>query len=269
SLFVVAEMALALVLLIGAGLMIRSFLRLQATDPGFNPQNLLTMRLLLPSPAYPADFKGKKRTAFFEQAIQRIEALPGVQPASVVSILTLSNGPGQNTFNMFFWVEGVHLPDAVDKPGANVRLVNSNYFRTMGIPLRMGRDFTEREIAEADARLVIINETMARRFFPNENPLGRRIRLNRADNQPHEITGVVGDVKTGDLESEVTPTVYWPHHSWAFAFGAVLVRATVDPTSLTAAVTREIHSIDPELAIADVRTMEQVLWRSVTRPRFN
>jgi putative ABC transport system permease protein len=261
GMFVVAEFALALVLLIGAGLMIRSFLRLQTVDPGFNPQNLLTMRLQLPSPAY---FEKKKKTAFFEQALQRIGMLPGVRSASAISHIPFG-GPGMNSF---FMIEGVHSPDEVNKPKADVRPVNSNYFRTMGIPLRMGREFTERDITEDDANVVIINETMARRFWPNENPLGRRIRINRPEEQPDEIIGVVADVKIHDFETEVIPTVYWPHHRWPFGFAAVLVRTTVEPMSLNAAVMREIHSLDPELSIADVRTMEQVLWSSVAQPRF-
>jgi len=262
SLFIVAEIALALVLIIGAGLMIRSFLRLQATELGFNPRNLLTMRLLLPLPAY---FEEKKRTAFFEQAIRRIEALPGVRSASVVNNLPF----GGSAMTPPFMIEGRHAPDAVDKPRADVRAVSSNYFRTMGIPLRMGRDFTERDITEADARVVIINETMARRFWPNENPLGRRIRINRPEYPADEIIGVVSDVKTTDFETEITPTIYWPHHSWPSPFGAVLVSATADPMSLSAPVTREIRSLDPEQSVADVRAMEQVLWSSVARPRFN
>jgi putative ABC transport system permease protein len=269
SLFIVAEMGLALVLLIGAGLMIRSFLRLQTTDPGFNPRNLLTMRLLLPLNTYPpAAEKRRKRTAFFEEAIKRIEAIPGVQSASVVSMLPLNKGQALTTFPMPILFEGAPATDISARPRADVRMVNSNFFRTMGIPLLYGRDFTEREIIENDARVIIINEAMARRFWPDENPLGRRIKLNREE-QWDEIIGVVGDVKIADLDTEVPPTVYWPHHSWAFGFGAVLVRTTVDPASLTSAVTREIHTLDPGLAIADVRTMEDVLWRSIARPRFN
>ncbi len=211
--------------------------------------------------------QGRERTAFFEQAIKRIEELPGVQSASVVSLLPL--GAGGPTFNMPFMIEGLPAQEAAAIPRADVRLVNSNFIKTMGIPLRNGRDFTEREITENDARVVIINETMARRFWPDQNPVGRRLRLNRAENPLDEIIGVVGDVKIGDLDTDIPPTIYWPHHSWPFAFGAVLVRTSIEPTSLTAAVTREIHAIDPGLAVADVRTMEDVLWRSVARPRFN
>jgi putative ABC transport system permease protein len=138
----------------------------------------------------------------------------------------------------------------------------------MGIPLRMGRDFTERDITADDANVVIINETMARHFWPNENPLGRRIRISRPDYPADEIIGVVGDVKNHDLETDVEPTVYWPHHRSAFVFATIVVRATVDPMSLNAAVARAIRSLDSELSVADVRTMEQVLWSSVAQPRF-
>jgi putative ABC transport system permease protein len=261
GLFVVAEFALALVLLIGAGLMIRSFLRLQAVDPGFNTQSLLTMRLLLPQPAY---FDKKKKTAFFEQAIQRIGNLPGVQSASAISHIPFS-GRG---FYTSFMIDGIHSPSDPNKPRAYIRPVNSNLFRTMGIPLRMGREFTERDITEDDANVIIINEAMARLFWPNENPLGHRIRINRPEERPDEIIGVVADIKISDIESEVLPTIYWPHHRWPYGSAALLVRTTVDPMSLTAGVTREIRSLDPELSIADLQTMEQVLWSSVAGPRF-
>jgi putative ABC transport system permease protein len=115
---------------------------------------------------------------------------------------------------------------------------------------------------------VIINETMARRFWPNESPLGRRIIVNRPDNSPDEIIGVIKDVKNLDLESEVVPTIYWPHHRFPSPSATILVRTSVDPLSLNSTVTREIRALDPEQAIADVRTMEQVLWSSVARPRF-
>lgn len=269
NLFIVAEMALALALLIGAGLMIRSFLRLQATGPGFSARNLLTMRLLLPLHKYPPGIaNGKKRTVFFEEAIKRIEAIPGVQQASVVSMLPLNSGLALTSFPMPILFEGAPEPDMSSRPRADVRMINSDFFRTMGIPILKGRDFTEREIVEYNDRVIIINETMARRFWPNENPLGRRIKLNREEHWD-EIIGVVGDIKTTDLDGEVPPTAYWPHHSWAFGFGALVARTTVEPTSLAPDIMRTIHSLDPEVATGNVRTMEDVLWRSIARPRFN
>jgi putative ABC transport system permease protein len=158
--------------------------------------------------------------------------------------------------------------EIVNRPRVDVRLINGDFFRTMGIPMLRGRDFTEREIIEPEARVIIINEAMAKRYWPNESPLGRRIQLNRSEPWD-EIIGVVGDIKTTDLDGEVQPTVYWPQHSWGYAFGALVTRTTVEPTSLAPAIMREIHALDPEAAISDVRTMDDVLWRSVARPRFN
>jgi len=270
--FVVAEMTLALALLVGAGLMIRSFLRLQTTHPGFNPQNLLTMRLLLVTGKYPASDKvgdyRRKAVEFFQEAVKRIESIPGVQQASNVSMLRLNRGRALTNFVMPVLFDSNPEVDIAGRPRVDVRMINSDFFRTMGIPILKGRDFTEREIVEPEARVIIINETMARRFWPNESSLGRRIQLNRG--QPwDEIIGVVGDIKTTDLDGEIQPTVYWPHHCWGFAFGALVARTTVEPTSLAPTVMREIHALDPEVAISDVRTMDDVLWRSTARPRFN
>ncbi len=272
SVFIVAEMALSLSLLVGAGLMIRSFLLLQTTDPGFNPQNLLTMRVLLLTGKYPGSDKigdyRRKSVEFFQEAIRRIEAIPGVQQASHVSMLPLNRGRSLTSFVMPVLFDNAPDVDIVNRPRVDVRMINSDFFKTMGIPILKGRDFTEREVIEPEARVIIINETMVRRFWPNESPLGRRIKLNRLEPWD-EIIGVVGDIKTTDLDGEVQPTAYWPQHSWGFAFGGLVTRTTVEPERLAPAIMREIHSIDPEAAIGDVRTMEDVLWRSIARPRFN
>src|SRR5262245_30197259 len=261
SIFIIAQVALVMLLLTGAGLMIKSFLRLQATQIGFDPRNLLTMRLLLPFPAY---FDLQKRTAFFEQALQQIEFIPGVRSVTAVNFLPF----GGERASPFFMIEGRHSPQAVDKPRADLRIVSSNYFKTIGIPMVLGREFTKREISDTEAKVVIINETMSRRFWPNESPLGRRIIVNRADNPPDEIIGVVKDVKNLSFESEVLPTIYWPHQRFPYPSATILVRTSVAPMSLNPAVTSKIRALDPEQAIADVQTMEQVLWSSVARPRF-
>ena len=272
AVFIVAEMALALALLVGAGLMIRSFLRLQTTDPGFNPQNLLTMRLLLVTGKYPmsnkvSDYR-RKAVEFFQEAVRRIEAIPGVQQASNVSMLPLNRGRALTNFGTTVLFDSNPEVDISSRPRVDVRLINSDFFRTMGIPILKGRDFTEREIVEPEARVIIINETMARRFWPSENPLGRRIKLNRLEPWD-EVIGVVGDIKTTDLDGEIEPTVYWPHHSWGFPWGVVVARTTGEPASLAPAIMREVHALDPDVAISDVQPMEDVLWRSISRPRFN
>jgi putative ABC transport system permease protein len=273
SAFVIAQLALALALLVGAGLMVRSFLRLQMTNAGFNPQSVLTMRLLLSENKYPpaneVDKSARKRTEFFGEVIKRIEPLPGVQSVSAVSMLPLHRGGlPLNSFLMPVLFDNDPEVDIVSRPRVDIRMVNANFFKTMGIPLLKGRDFTEREIIDPGARVIIINETMAQRFWPNENPLGRRIKLNR-EVMWDEIIGVAGDIKTTDLDGEIQPAAYWPRHSWSFVFGGLVARTTVEPTSLALKVMREIHSLDPEVAISDVRTMEDVLWRSISQPRFN
>jgi putative ABC transport system permease protein len=272
SIFIIAEMALALTLLVGAGLMIRSFLRLQMTDPGFNPHNLLTMRLLLSTGKLPppeeVEKRGAKIASFFEEAIKRTEALPGVRQASVVSMLPFNRGLAQTSLLMPVLFDSAPEVDVANRPRVDIRMINSNFFKTMGIPILNGRDFTERDITETGSRVIIINETMARRFWPDESPLGHRIRLNRQEPWD-EIIGVVGDIKTTDLDGEVQPAAYWPRHSWAYVFGVVAARTTVEPSSMAPAVMREIQSLDPEGAISDVRTMDDVLWRSIARPRFN
>ncbi|HJZ80436.1 MAG TPA: ABC transporter permease, partial [Pyrinomonadaceae bacterium] len=225
--FIVAEMALALALLVGAGLMIRSFLRLQATDPGFNPQNLLTMRVLVISDKYfhrteaqiSTHSFGSEIADFLGRAIKQVETIPGVQQASATSILPLNRGAGMGNPIMPVLFDSNPDVDIASRPRVDFRMVNANFFKTMGIPILKGRDFTEREIVEPD-RVIIINETMARRFWPNESPLGRRIKLNR--NEPwDEIIGVVGDVKTTDLDGEIQPTVYWPRKCWVYIFSDI------------------------------------------------
>ncbi|MBO0857643.1 MAG: ABC transporter permease [Chloracidobacterium sp.] len=272
NVFVVTEMALALALLAGAGLMVRSFLRLQMTDAGFNPQNLLTMRLLLSASKYPPSDEnnkfGRNRAEFFEEAVKRIKPLPGVQSVSAVSMLPLNRGQAVSSFPLPVLFDNNPEVEISNRPRADVRMINSNFFKTMGIPLLKGRDFTEREIIDPDARVVIINETMSRRFWLNDSPLGHRIKLNRLEPWD-EIVGVVGDIKTTDLDGAIQPTVYWPRHSWSFVFSGLVARTNVEPASLATAVMREIHAIDPEVAISDVRTMEDVLWRSIAQPRFN
>ncbi len=271
--FIVAEMALALALLVGAGLMIRSFLRLQMTNAGFNPQNLLTMRLLMISSKYTHQAEvgsgnfGKEAAEFLAQAIKRIETIPGAQQASAIHILPLGTESGIGNPILPVLFDSDPNVDIASRPRVDYRMVNANFFKTMGIPILQGRDFTEREIVGSD-RVIIINETMAKRFWPNESPLGHRIKLNRFEPWD-EIIGVVGDVKTTDLDGEIQPTVYWPRHSWGGVSNDIVIRTTVEPASVAQAVMSKIHELDPDAAISDVKTMEDVLWRSIARPRFN
>ena len=262
SLLVVSELALALVLLISAGLLIKSFGRLQSVPTGFNPDNLLTLRIQLSSERY--DDRAQ-RTAFFRDLIGRIKTLPGVQSAGAIAFLPLA-GPGSATG---FSVVGRPAPLPGEEPVCDVRVVHPGYFSTMGIPLLRGRNFSEQEASEP-ANVVIINEALAREMFPNEDPIGKKLVIVMSDQPPQdEIIGVVGDVKHEGPDSEARPMTYWPHPRFPFPFMSVVVRAQGDPLSLVGAVRHEVQAIDPAQPLADVRTMEQLLANSVARPRFN
>jgi putative ABC transport system permease protein len=262
DIFVVAEVALALVLLIGSGLMIKSFLRLQSVNPGFNPQNLLTVRLLLPGSKYGED---RQRVAFFRQALSRIESLPGVRSVGAVNFLPFS-GSGAATG---FTIEGRPAPAPGEKPVVDSRVCDPNYFQAMGIPLISGRTFSEKEATEV-SHVVIINQTLARTYFPDEDPIGRRITIEMTNEPvPSQIIGVVGDVKHAGLDVEPKATAYWPHPELAYSFMTIVARTEGDPLSLASAVQGEVKALDKDQPIADVRTMEQLLMASVARARFS
>jgi putative ABC transport system permease protein len=262
----VSEVALALVLLIGAGLMIKSFLGLAGVDPGFRAEGLLTMRVELPTAKYGSS---EKRSAFYDQALERIRSLPGVEGAGMISFLPL-NGPG-----MFFSfsIEGRNAPADVDLPGAAFRVISPDYFGTMGTPLLRGRSFGEQDRGDTQP-VTIINRAMAERFWPGEDPVGRRIKVGPLDssNPWAVVVGVVGDVRQSLLESELKAQMYVPYTQDRRAFAAprdLVVRTAGDPTSLAAAVRSEIRAVDSDQPISDVRTMEQVVSSTVTQPRLH
>jgi putative ABC transport system permease protein len=259
--FVVAEVALALLLLIGAGLMIKSFMRLQDIDPGFKSANLLTMGVSLPETKYRED--GQK-IAFFRQAVERLEALPGVRSVGTVSALPIAALGAATSFT----IEGHPPPAPGDKLTTDVRAIDENYFNTMDIPLINGRTFNKQEAIE-DRKVAVINETMARKYFPGEDPIGKRLLVNmKATPELTEIIGVVGDAKYDKLEGEVRAMVYWTHPELVYPSMTIVMRTTVDPLSLAAAAQREIQAIDKDQPVSDVRTMESWLAESVSRTRF-
>jgi putative ABC transport system permease protein len=261
SIFVVAEVALALVLLVGAGLMIQSFRRLQSVDPGFNARSVLTMRVILPRRKYVED---GQRIAFFRQAVERIGHLPGVESASAVSYLPFAGlGAGTN-----FIIEGQPKPPPGQDFICNVRVTDENYFRTMGIPVLAGRTYTAQEAQEA-RKVVVISEALARKYFPGEDPIGHRIAIYMKDDlDPTEIIGVVADSKVNALDEETQPMVYWPHAELAYGGMTIIARTTGDPLSLAPAAQREIQIIDKDQPVSEVRTMEGWLSESVARTRF-
>jgi len=258
---VIAEVALSLVLLAGAGLLVRSFMRLQQVDPGFRAQGLLTARVQLPAARYADD---KQRGAFYTDALQRIAMLPGVRSAAGISFLPLA-GPGIGTR---FAIVGQPEPAPGEFPTTEVRPVTPGFFRTMGIPHLVGRDFAASDAV--DSRLVaIVNENLVRRHLPGENPIGKVLNVNvgSAGGMHVEIVGIVGDIKFASLDGEIRPTVYIPHTQLAIGLMTLLVRTEGDPLSLVNSVATAVHSIDPELPLADVRTMEEVVDATLARPR--
>jgi len=258
---VVAEIALALVLLIGAGLLINSFKRLLDVDPGFNPQNVLTMQLYLPGSQEGVD---QQKKAFLSQALERIRTIPGVESAGLANCLPITGGP-----NTDFEIIGRPVPDVGDQPSADIRIIDTDYFRALEIPLRQGRWFTERDTARAP-QVMVINETMARRFWPGEDALGKRVTMKDwGDPLTGEIVGVVGDVKANGLDTETGSMIYWPHTQFPTGFNRVVIRTTSDPSNLIAAVKHQVWSVNKNQPIADIKSMEQVLAASVARRRFN
>ena len=263
--FVVAQLGLALVLLTGSGLLIRSFVRLIGVDPGFDTGHLLTFKIALPRSKYGTD---PLRMAFFQQLLARISAVPGVRSASMESFPPLT-GLGAAT--------GVHVlsqPSLAlsDLPVANVGVVGPDYFATMSIPLRVGRLFNAQELAE-EKHVTIINQAFADKYLHGVNPLGQKAAIymkSFAENeiQPSEIIGVVGDVHQIGLDTSPEPTVYWPHPELVMSRMTILVRTSNDPLAMVSAARNELQQIDPELPMAAVAPMDQLLADSLSRSRF-
>ncbi|HEU4507172.1 MAG TPA: ABC transporter permease [Pyrinomonadaceae bacterium] len=260
---VVSEIALAVVLLASAGLLIRSFIRLQQVDRGFNTDNILTMVVRLPDAKYSED---AQLVTFFNQALERIRQLPNVRSAGMINFLPLYGGLGSNTA---FKIEGRPEPPAGQLPGTDVRVADPGYFASMGIPLLRGRNFSDAELREPK-KVILINEALARKFFPDENPIGRRLDVAMFENPFWaEIIGVVGNVRYDSLIDESPPAVYFPHPDLAYPFMTLVIRTDGEPTALAPPVQREIRTLDPNQPVSDVRTMDQVMSEWVSRSRFN
>ena len=263
--FVVAQLGLALVLLTGSGLLIRSFVRLIGVDPGFDTDHLLTFKIALPRSKYGTD---PLCLAFFRQLLDRISTVPGVRSASMENYPPLA-GLGAAT--------GVHLLSQPllalsDLPVANVGVVGPDYFATMNIPLRAGRLFNAQELAE-EKHVTIINQAFADKYLHGVNPLGQKAAIymkSFAENeiQPSEIIGVVGDVHQMGLDAAPEPTVYWPYPELVYSSMTILVRTSNDPVAMVSAARNELQQMDPELPMAAVATMDQLLADSLSRSRF-
>jgi putative ABC transport system permease protein len=258
--FVTAQVALALIVLVGAGLLVRSFDRLVSADIGFDGRNLLTARVTLPGATYNEPAKVR---AFFDQLLLRVGALPGVT-ASSGNVFAPFAGPGAATaFNII----GREAPKG-QLPVTDVRIVAPNYFKTMGIPLRQGRDFLAEEHAEA-RHVVVINEALARAHFAGRNPIGEKLAIQMGDPMiPSVVVGVVGDIRHRSLDTASREMVYWPHAELPIASMTLLIRTTQTPLQIAPSLQREVWALDRNLPVSEPRSMEELMAGTVARARF-
>jgi putative ABC transport system permease protein len=262
DLLVITEFALALPLLVGAGLMINSFMRLQQVNPGFDPDHLLTVQLPLPALKYP---KVEQAANFHKEMMRRIQTLPGVQSASLSTNLPLEGGH-TNNFNL----EIRPTPPGKSEEVAEFLSVSPEYFRTLGIPLLKGRYLSEQDNEDA-LPVMVISQAMAKRYFPNEDPIGMRLKTGGCTECDWTtIVGVVGDVKNEGLSTEDDSAMYCPfvQESFNIRMMTLVLRTEGDPASFVPAVRREVNSIDPDLALADIKTMDQLMSKSLGQSRY-
>ena len=264
NLLVIAEVALALVLLVSAGLLIKSFVRLQNVDPGFNSRNVLTMELALPVLKYP---RGKPVIDFYAEVDRRIKTIPGVKHAALTSILPLSGSNSDSSFH----IEGFDEKQTGVYPDEEIRIVTPDYFRVLETPLLKGRFFTEADTADAPG-VVIINQAMAKKYWPGEDAVGKRINFD--DSDPAKIkwitvVGVVADIRHRGLDVEAKPEYYLPHPQRAFREMILAVRGAQDPRALTSLIRREIQAMDPDQPLANVQTLEKITAESIAPRRLS
>lgn len=259
--FVVAQVALSLMLLIGSGLMIKSLKRLQSVDPGFDPDNVLTVAVSLPRANYP---DAQKKMDFFQKLLARVRHLPGVNTAGVGSGPPFTGIPAATGFV----IEGRPAVSPTDGPVTDVRVIDQDYFRTLAIPLHKGRNFTDGEV-EKESHVVIINDTLARQHFPNEEPLGKRITIDMKEkNDPCEIVGVVGDVKSKELDKPVRSMIYWPQAELPQMPLTLVIKTSSDPGAMSGAIQREVLALDKDQPISEVHSMQALMADSISRSRF-
>jgi putative ABC transport system permease protein len=261
---IIAEVALSVVLLAGAGLLFRSFMRLQSVNAGFTAQQVLTAQLSPAGPRFQAD--DANYSAFYDQVLERVRTIPGVTSAGTINTLPLAGGP-----TISYRVDGRPILPVDRWIPTNMRSVSPDYFTTMSVPVLQGRTFTPED--RTGPRRLVINQALAQRDFPNEDPVGKRITLGNTDenNQPiwFEIIGVTANVRSQELREEPPPELYFSASQIPFPKVALVVRSTVEPESIAPALRQAVAEVDRTVPVADVKTLEHIVSESVTQPRFN
>lgn len=260
SLLVVSEIALAFVLLVGAGLLIRSFMQIVRVDPGFNPERVLTFSLFLSDSKYP---QWPQQVAFFQQVKEGIAALPGVHSVAASRNVPLAG----SSLTASILIEGRPVEKGKEHLKAQYSDVSPDYFQTLGIPLIQGRPFTEQDNSEA-AAVAIINDAFARSYFPGENPIGKRLFVVFGTRRKHKIVGVVGDVHHSGPADKITPQIYAPYLQNPMPFLSFVIRANVPPAVLSSSVRKTVFALDPTQPVDRMSTMEELFSKSVAQPRF-
>jgi putative ABC transport system permease protein len=264
GLLVMAEVAISLVLLIGAGLLINSFLRLRNVDPGFRAENLLTMKIVLPELKYE---RKAQRSAFYTDVVQRVQSLPGVRSAAVTTNLPLYFQGNSISIS----IEGKPEPPPGQEPIIVTRIISPGYFDTMSIPLLKGRALTDQDTDDSP-NVVVISENMARRYWPGEEALGKRIAVGKVKSAEDwiQVVGVVKDVRQFELNADPKPQMYLTHRQYGF-FDAqdLVVKTDVDPATLAGAVRKAVAEVDKDQPVSNIRTMETILADSIARQRFS
>ncbi|MEM9293313.1 MAG: FtsX-like permease family protein [Acidobacteriota bacterium] len=263
---VVMQIAVALTLLVGAGLLIKSFSQLLSVDPGFTPKNVLTMEVHLPPIRYP---QPHQTTAFFQRSLEEIRTLPGVRSAATTWKLPLTSDGG--TAGMQIVGQAANGPD--DRKPVLVQAITPGYFRTLGIPLLRGRELEERDNAEAPG-VVLINEAAAQRYWPNQDPVGERVQLEvnfgpggMLPPGEREVVGVVASVRQNGLDKEAEPELYFPTYQSVWRMATFVIETDGTPHAVSKPAVDAIRSIDPELAVGNIRTAKELIDGSVKQPR--
>ena len=260
SVLVISEVALSLVLLIGAGLMVRSFVEMLRADLGIQPENVLAMQISLSRESY--EDKSKK-VAFYDQLLARVGELPGVVKAGAVNIVPFSSGDDSSTFQI---IGRPPFPQG-QEPDTQVRVTTPGYFDAIGTSLRRGRFYGAQDNANA-TRVVLINEAFAKKFLPGQEPIGQRINFGGGEKQTQEIIGVVADVKNDDLDEAVDPIAYSPYAQNAWSTMSLVIRGTQDPSRLASAVRSEVQALDPNLPVSNIKPVSQMIDERISPKRL-